>query len=100
MQPSVADLILVVTVKRSSFQVENRIYTNFYSMRETIITNTRRRKTEKEREKRREEKERREKVIIVSRLMYRYLQVISKDHCQNRSQNVFVPDDEADVEER
>lgn len=32
--------------------------------------------------------------------MYRYLQVISKDHCQNRSQNVFVPDDEADVEER
>ena len=43
---------------------------------------------------------RQEKVIIVLVVGCIYLQVISNDHCQNRSQKVFAPEDEADVEER
>lgn len=68
-------------------------------MRETIITNTREKKWNETEE---EEKTRQEKKKVISMLVAGciYLQVISKDHCQNRSQKVFVPEDEADVDER
>ncbi len=86
MQPTVADLILVVTVKCSSFQVENRIYTNFYSTKRLSQT-----QEEKQKEKKKKY------LLVVFFHIYKSLE----DHCQNRSQNVFTPDvDDDDVEER
>jgi len=68
-QPSVADLILVVTVKCSSIQVENRIYELLFN--ETIITNTRK-KTETK------EKKKKKKKCLLNLVFFAYLQVIGK----------------------